>query len=708
MILLAITEVVVNQSLPGCPNKCGDVEIPYPFGVGHQSGTGNKCFLEEETFSLSCDENSKLWHRNVEISSISVRGHMDMSMNVSRVCYDGSGRVLTENAAYLTTPAFTISSKENKFTSVGCDTYGYILGSQSSGSAYGSYATGCLTKCNTIPNEENAKLNSNSCSGIGCCTVDIPLGMRNITSQAYSFNNHAQVWDFNNCSYAFVAKREWFNFSLDFLDYLPYSNTPLVVDWTIPNGTCESAEARSDYACTSNTRCVDSNDGFGYNCRCLDGFEGNPYHPDGCHDIDECSIKNNCSKTCQNIYGISVALLFVITLVFLLCWVHKRRTLKQLRRRNFEQNGGTMLQGYGSMLEGYGDRTKIFAEVELKTATKNFDESRILGRGGQGTVYKGILPDNTLVAIKKSRAGADPRQIKDFINEVAVLSQINHRNVVKLLGCCLETDAPLLVYEFVDNGTLLDHIDPLKSKSPIPWDTRLRIAAETAEAISYLHSAASIPIIHRDIKSTNILLDHNHRAKVSDFGASRLVPLDETQVTTVVQGTLGYLDPEYLHTGQLNEKSDVYSFGVVLVELLTGNKAVEFNRPEQKNLAMYFVSSMKEDRLWEILDSQVLEQEKNAEQLKGVALLARKCLRVNGEERPTMKEVAIELDGLIAMEKHPSVKGEDSMLDENENENKSILGNVNVLDGYDDASASNSAGYDSIQKQIPFEIADGR
>ncbi|KAK4264686.1 hypothetical protein QN277_025828 [Acacia crassicarpa] len=351
--------------------------------------------------------------------------------------------------------------------------------------------------------------------------------------------------------------------------------------------------------------------------------------------------------------------------------------------------------------QGYTDRTKIFTEDELKIATNNFDESRILGRGGQGTVYKGILPDNSIVAIKRSRVGGDSRQVKDFVNEVTVLSQINHRNVVKLFGCCLETEVPLLVYEFVDNGTLLDHIDTLKNEHSLSWETRLRIAAEIAEAISYLHSSASIPIIHRDIKSANILLNHNHIAKVSDFGASRLVPLNESQVSTVVQGTLGYLDPEYLLTGELNEKSDVYSFGVVLVELITGNKAVEFNRSGQRNLAMYFASSMKEDNLWQILDNRVLDQ-KNAEQLKEVAFLARRCIRMNGEERPTMKEVATELEGLIAMKKHPWVKGGDMMSEEC----KCLLGHV--ADGYENASASTSAAYDSIQKQLAFEIEDGR
>ena len=287
--------------------------------------------------------------------------------------------------------------------------------------------------------------------------------------------------------------------------------------------------------------------------------------------------------------GIGISFMVAIVCSSWLYLINKERQLIKLKQRFFEQNGGLILQQKLSKQENSAETTKIFTMKELKKATNNYDEALIIGQGGFGTVYKGILPNNTIVAIKKSKIG-DESQIEQFINEVVVLSQINHRNVVKLLGCCLETAVPLLVYEFIPNGTLFEHIHHESKVSTISWETCLRIAAETAEALSYLHSTASPPIIHRDVKSSNILLDSNYTAKVSDFGASKLVPLDHTQIATLVQGTLGYLDLEYMQTSQLTEKSDVYSFGVVLIELLTGEKALSFDRPErERSLTSYFL-----------------------------------------------------------------------------------------------------------------------
>ncbi|PPD71247.1 hypothetical protein GOBAR_DD31872 [Gossypium barbadense] len=284
----------------------------------------------------------------------------------------------------------------------------------------------------------------------------------------------------------------------------------------------------------------------------------------------------------------------------------------------------------------------------MEKATDSYNENRILGQGGQGTVYKGMLIDGSIVAIKKSKMvegkNFDEKKVEQFINEVIILSQINHRNVVKLLGCCLEAEVPLLVYEFIPNGTLYDLIHNQNEEFPLTWEMRLRIAIEIANALFYLHSAASAPIYHRDIKSSNILLDDKYRAKVSDFGTSRSVALEQTHLTTRVQGTFGYMDPEYFRTNQFTEKSDVYSFGVVLIELLTGQKPVSANQSEEvRSLVSYFLHSMQENSLFSILNPMVVKDGPEQE-IMVVALLAKRCLNLNGKKRPTMKQVVMELE----------------------------------------------------------------
>ncbi|KAK7830844.1 putative wall-associated receptor kinase-like 11, partial [Quercus suber] len=220
------------------------------------------------------------------------------------------------------------------------------------------------------------------------------------------------------------------------------------------------------------------------------------------------------------------------------------------------------------------EKIKLFDLKDLDKATDHFNVNRILGQGGQGIVHKGMLADGKIVAVKKFKV-INEGKIEQFINEVIILSQINHRNVLKLLCCCLEKEFSLLVYEFISNGTLSQYLDDQNEEFPPTWDMPLRIAKEVAGALFYLRSSTSLPIYHKDIKSTNILLDDKYRTKVADFGTSRTVVIDQTHLTTtLVQGTFGYLDPEYFHTCQFAENSDVYSFGVVLVELLTGEKVV--------------------------------------------------------------------------------------------------------------------------------------
>ncbi|KAJ7004874.1 hypothetical protein NC653_009647 [Populus alba x Populus x berolinensis] len=377
-------------------------------------------------------------------------------------------------------------------------------------------------------------------------------------------------------------------------------------------------------------------------CSCSEGYEGNPYL--------QCRV-----------IGLALGVLFLLIGAWWMSKLIKRRRCIQLKKKFFKRNGGLLLQQQLSSSDGSVRKTKVFSSNELEKATDFFNENRILGHGGQGTVYKGMLADGSIVAVKKSTI-VDEDKLEEFINEVVILSQISHRNVVRLLGCCLETDVPLLVYEFIPNGNLYKYIHVQNDEFLLSWEMRLRIAIEVAGALSYLHSAASIPVYHSDIKSTNMLLDEKYRATISDFGSSRSIAIDQTHLTTHVQGTFGYLDPEYFQSSQFTEKSDVYSFGVVLVELLSGQKPIFSASPtESRSLATHFIMLMEDNRLFDILDARVKEHCHN-EEVVAVGNLARKCLNLNGKNRPTMKEITTVLERVIQ-------KGSNVQQDSQENEN---------------------------------------
>ncbi|CAL5013440.1 unnamed protein product [Urochloa decumbens] len=347
-------------------------------------------------------------------------------------------------------------------------------------------------------------------------------------------------------------------------------------------------------------------------------------------------LKNSMYSDTVSVYKIDedeVQKLFPAILpVATLDWV------KKMKERFFKQNHGLLLQQLVSQKADIGERM-IISLGELEKATYNFDRARVIGGGGHGVVFKGIIGLH-VVAIKKSKIVVQ-REIDEFINEVAVLSQVNHRNVVKLLGCCLETEVPLLVYEFILNGTLYHHLH-VDGPVSLPWDDRIRIAMEIARALSYLHSAASMPIFHRDIKSSNILLDNDLTAKVSDFGASRYIPMIKQ---TSVQGTIGYLDPMYYYTGRLTYKSDVFSFGVLLIELLTRKKPYAYRSVDGDGLVSHFVSLLTKGNLVDIIDPQVIEEEDG--EIQDVATLAAVCTKLKGEDRPTMREVEMALENLL-------------------------------------------------------------
>jgi serine/threonine protein kinase len=339
----------------------------------------------------------------------------------------------------------------------------------------------------------------------------------------------------------------------------------------------------------------------------------------------------------NNFAGLCVSAIVLMALVCLFTMQLQWRRHKKEKEEYFKQNGGLKL--YDEMRSRKVHAICILSEKEIKRATDNYNEDRIIGCGGHGMIYKGTLDDHKEVAIKKSKIINDDHR-EEFVNEIIILSQINHRNIVRLLGCCLDVDVPMLVYEFMSNGTLSELLHGNDRRAPIPLDLRLKIATQSAEALAYLHSSTSCTIIHGDVKCANILLDDQHNAKVADFGASALKAMDEREFIRFVQGTLGYLDPESFISHQLTEKSDVYSFGVVLLELITRKRAMcDDKSNKKKSLSYIFLLMFCQNKHRILLDSEITDEAVMAV-LEKLAKLAVHCLRPSGDDRPTMKEVA--------------------------------------------------------------------
>lgn len=336
--------------------------------------------------------------------------------------------------------------------------------------------------------------------------------------------------------------------------------------------------------------------------------------------------------------GAGALVVGIVFFVFLCIRCQSTRSKARLRRRETQELARLFSLGKGI------NTTTFFTYKELEKATKGFSIDKRIGGGAFGTVFAGKLQDGTLIAVKVINA-RNMQGIEQVVNEVTALSSVNHTNLVQLLGCCLESRDPLLVYEFVENGTLTEHLQQERGHF-LDWDQRIRIATETAGALAYLHSAISPPIYHRDVKTSNILLDANFNTKVADFGLSRTILTEGSHVSTVPQGTPGYLDPEYHQYFHLSDKSDVYSFGVVLIEIITAMKVVDFSREQREvNLAAFALSKITSGHLRDIIDPS-LEVEKNPAvnaMVHRVAELAFRCLASDKDSRPTMLEVANEL-----------------------------------------------------------------
>ncbi|KAG4128359.1 hypothetical protein ERO13_D09G016350v2 [Gossypium hirsutum] len=632
--------------------SCGNVTFHYPFRMKDQDYETSNWF---EVICSKTANGGKIPFLNINDTNLQILdfdfldgiikvNHPITYFNCRKSHYNGMSLNLTGTR-------FFYSTSYNSFYSSGCGNLITIFGNETD-----KLLGGCL--------QPSCRIN-NKTSQVASCLAFFPQGL---SSFYINMSNRVDSSDYRkkkSCGFASLISDDY---DLEDSDISSRMYVPTQLQWGTPIiGECYLNDS-SNISCTSdgeycwsrlssNHLCACDRDTRIYSTLCKDG---------NCGDYQYCRIlclntpTNYCSsESCPpnhyeyNSTGFRCCSTSVGTLLLLLAtWsmykVLKRKQKIMLKQKYFKRNGGLLLQQHLSSNEGNVEKIKLFTSKEMEKATDHYNENRILGQGGQGTVYKGMLIDGSIVAIKKSKMVEgkkfDEKKVEQFINEVIILSQINHRNVVKLLGCCLEAEVPLLVYEFIPNGTLCDLIHNQNEEFPLTWEMRLRIAIEIANALFYFHSAASAPIYHRDIKSSNILLDDKYRAKVSDFGTSRSVALEQTHLTTRVQGTFGYMDPEYFRTNQFTEKSDVYSFGVVLIELLTGQKPISTNQSEQvRSLVSYFLHSMQENFLFSILNPMVVKDGPEQE-IMVVALLAKRCLNLNGKKRPTMKQVVMELE----------------------------------------------------------------
>ncbi|KAM5577212.1 putative LRR receptor-like serine/threonine-protein kinase [Rosa sericea] len=291
---------------------------------------------------------------------------------------------------------------------------------------------------------------------------------------------------------------------------------------------------------------------------------------------------------------------------------------------------------------------KRFSWRELQLATDNFNENNVLGQGGFGKVYKGVLSDTTKIAVKRLTDYESPGGDAAFQREVEMISVAVHRNLLRLIGFCTTPTERLLVYPFMQNLSVAYRLREIKPGEPVlDWPTRKRVALGTARGLEYLHEHCNPKIIHRDVKAANVLLDEDFEAVVGDFGLAKLVDVRQTNVTTQVRGTMGHIAPEYLSTGKSSERTDVFGYGIMLLELVTGQRAIDFSRLEEEDdvLLLDHVKKLeREKRLDAIVDGN-LDSSYNIQEVEMMIQVALLCTQGSPEDRPLMSEVVRMLEG---------------------------------------------------------------
>ncbi|KAJ0015121.1 hypothetical protein Pint_21776 [Pistacia integerrima] len=613
----------IKASAIHCPTTCGNVsEIRYPFGIG------KGCYFNE-WFEVTCDKS--LGSPVPFFSKTKLKLAEDISRRSNGMAIGLSAYVNISEGFNLSGTPFSFSHKLNKFISRGCNNYTKTF------DRYQIKSTnGCLPICTCDPAKNH------NCYDF-MCTI----------SSSHQFVSDISVP--RNCKSAVMVEQDWLK-----TNYLATTNPnvlnerehiPVVMEFGRYMGSCaEPYNYKSNKTlCNKDNFCLTQLDS-GYFCVCSQS-RGNRDEP-GCTGNLFCNITshNDCSSsTCPDGYAsnishkvdgkptcypakafmapsespgknkaISIGLSAALGTLSLSIGAQslynfvKRMIANKVKQIFFKKNGGSFLQQRMSSNNSIIEKPKFFTENELERATDSYNECRILGQGGQGTVYKGMLKEGRIIAVKRLKKVAE--RVDLFINEVEILSQIKHRNVVQFLGCCLDAEFPLLAYEFIPSGTLFQYIHDQNQEFPLTWDLRLRIATKLRCSILSTFSYFFARIDHRDIKSSNILLDEKYRAKVSTLGHQDLFRL--------------------MFTAEW------------FLQLLIGQEPIRSTDSEEaKDLAPYFLQETEQNRLFEILDARVSKDDREQE-IMTFANLTRRCLDSNGSKRPTMREAATELAGI--------------------------------------------------------------
>ncbi|KAG6749184.1 hypothetical protein NC652_032430 [Populus alba x Populus x berolinensis] len=508
-----------------------------------------------------------------------------------------------------------------------------------------------LSTKNYAPKSANAILLNNCTSGFSPCSI--PSISVRTHFESLNCSNNSSVSCFSKADTA----NGFFDYNMANISQCKYLLSSISAESFTGSGVSLETQMmelwwwlQGDCRCSKDANCtkVESPAGSGFRCQCRDGLIGDGYLAGvgcrkGCNPAKYLSGQCGAGARPAVLLGGIVAAVGVGLGLF--CCLTRRNSIS--KAKSFRKLHSA---------EAADISIPIYPYKEIEKATNSFSEKQRIGTGAYGTVYAGKLSGDSWVAIKRIKH-RDVDSIEQVINEIKLISSVSHPNLVRLLGCSIENDEQILVYEFMPNGTLCQHLQRVRGDG-LDWPVRLAIATETAKAIAHLHSAIDPPIYHRDIKSSNILLDFDFKSKVADFGLSRHgMTSGISHISTVPQGTPGYLDPQYHQNFHLSDKTDVYSFGVVLIEIITAKKVLDFSRPQDEvNLASLAIDKIGRGLLDEIIDP-FLDLHSDAwtfSSVHRVAELAFRCLAFHKDTRPSMMEVAAELEQITLTRWPPS------------------------------------------------------